>query len=55
VHGIAVNDVIGADAVHPLVNCGQNTPIADSILFNIEQKAKIKFRRSGRAGAAPSG
>jgi hypothetical protein len=55
VHGIAVNDVIAADAVHPLVNCGQNTPIADSILFNIEQKAKIKFRRSGRAGAAPSG
>lgn len=37
VHGVAVNDVIVSDAVHPLVNCGQNTPIAVSILFNIEQ------------------
>ena len=29
-------NVIAADAVHPLVNCGYNTATADSMLFNIE-------------------
>ena len=30
-------NVIAADAVHPLVNCGYNTAIADLMMFNIEQ------------------
>jgi len=33
-------NVIAADAVHPLVNCGQNTPIADSMMFNTGQVQK---------------
>jgi hypothetical protein len=48
VYGIGVNESIATDAIHPLVNCGHNTPIADSMLFNIGHlKEKIEEGAAG--------
>jgi len=44
VYGI---DLLLADAIHPLVNCGHNTPIADLMMFNIRHmREKVSVGRA---------